>query len=208
VLYWGHPTDPRTLALSSGGEYFTRSRDGGRTWSAPVQVGSGAGTIALPTWWIDGDIATDQAGNLYATWDTQSATTGIGWLSYSANGGATWSTPLRVTPAQGNSEQLVEVVGARPGTAYVAWQTPAAPQGYATYIRPFSIDHGWLAPAPTQVSTQYGDPTLWPGDTFGIATIDTAAQTPIGPTAVLSWGSAVNGQPASEIFSSIVSLGP
>ena len=171
ALYLGHHTDPNTLAFSPGAEYFTRSSDGGQTWSSPLQVGPTAGTLALTEWWIDCNIATDQAGNLYATWDTQTATTDIGWLSYSNNGGRTWSHPIRVTPDQGDSEELLAAVGARPGVAYVAWQTPAAPQGYATFIRPFSIDRGWLTPAPIQVSTAYGDPSIWPGDTIGIATL-------------------------------------
>jgi hypothetical protein len=208
VLYQRYPTDPSTLALSPGGEYFTRSRDGGRTWSPPVPVGPQAGTESLAEWWIDSDVATDQAGNLYATWDTQSATTDIGWIAYSTDGGGTWSNPVRVTPDRGDSEQLMEVVGARPGTAYVAWQTPAAPSGYATYIRPFSIRRGWLTSAPTQVSTQYGDPTIWPGDTFGIATLDGRGRTRIGPPAVLSWGSAISGSPDSQIYSSVVSFSP
>jgi hypothetical protein len=206
ALYLGHHTDPSTLAFSPGGEYFTRSSDGGQTWSAPVQVGPGAGTVALTEWWIDDNIATDQAGNLYATWDTQTATTDIGWLSYSTNGGRSWSDPIRVTPDQGDSEELVAAVGARPGVAYVAWQTPAAAQGYATFIRPFSIHRGWLTPGPIQVSTAYGDPIIWPGDTFGIATLHGAGGSRIGPPAVLSWGSAINGNPDSQIYSSVVSL--
>lgn len=203
VLYIDHSTDPSNLALSPGGEFFTRSSDGGQTWSTPVQVGPGAGTLSLTEWWIDGDISTDQAGDLYATWDAQSATSDIGWLSYSTDGGRTWSNPIRVTPARGDSEELVEVVGALPRTAYIAWQTPAAPQGYATFIRPFSIDLGWLASAPTQVSTQYGSPNIWPGDTFGLATLQKGL---FAPSAVVSWGSAINGQPDQQIYGSVVPL--
>jgi hypothetical protein len=203
VLYLGHPTDPSTHALSPGSIYFTRSFDDGQTWSQPLQVGPSAGTVELATWWIEPRIATDQAGNLYATWATQTATTDIGWLAYSTNGGSTWSAPIRVTPDQGKSTEILEAVGVRPGVAYVAWQTSAAPQGYATFVRPFSIDRGWLAPAPTQVSTQYGDPAKWPGDTFGISTLDGDGQGDGGPPAILSWGSAYNGQP-SQIYSSVV----
>jgi hypothetical protein len=207
VLYLGHHTDPSTLALGPGGEYFTRSSDGGTTWSAPVQVGASAGQVALDEWWIDCNVSTDQSGVLYATWDTQTATSDIGWLAHSTDGGTTWSPPVRVTPDTGNSEQLMAAVGAKPGTAYVAWQTPADPQGYATFIRPYSITRGWLAPA-TKVSTQYGDPSQWPGDTIGIATIPEAtASTRIGPPAIVSWGSAVGGAPAAQIFSSTITFG-
>jgi hypothetical protein len=48
------------------------------------------------------------------------------------------------------------------------------------------------------VSTQYGDPSIWPGDTFGIATLS--------PTRIaLSWGSATPTTPGtSEIYGSVV----
>jgi hypothetical protein len=45
----------------------------------------------------------------------------------------------------------VESAGAGPGIADIAWQADNSPQGYATYLRPFSIKDGWLAPV-TQVS--------------------------------------------------------
>jgi hypothetical protein len=207
VLYQRYPTDPTTLVFSPGGEYFTRSSDAGETWSTPLKVGPGVGTESLSEWWIDSSLGTDAAGNLYATWDTQSSTSDVGWLSYSTDGGAKWSPAIRVTPSQGNAEQLVEVTGAGPGLAYVAWQTPAAPQGYATYLRPFSIQRGWLTPAPLQVSDKFGDPNIWPGDTFGLATLGGSGLSHVRPPAVLSWGSAVNGRNRSEIFSSVVSLG-
>jgi hypothetical protein len=211
VLYQRYPTEPGTLTFSPGGEYFTRSSDAGQTWSTPVKVGPGVGTESLSEWWIDSSLGTDTAGNLYATWDTQSSTSDIGWLSYSTDGGTKWSPAIRVTPSQGNSEQLVEVAGAGPGIADVAWQTPAAPQGYATYLRQFSIRRGWLTPSPLQVSDKFGDPNIWPGDTFGLETLDGGPDPfsggRIGPPVVLSFGSAVNGRQRSEIFSSVVSLG-
>src|SRR5207244_6314567 len=81
-------------------------------------------------------------------------------------------------------------------------QSRTASQGWATFIRPFSITRGWLAPAPTQVSIQYGDPAEWPGDTFGLSTLNGAGSSG-GPPAILSWGSSYNGQPV-QIWSSIV----
>ena len=73
VLYSAHPTDPGTGQLHPGYEYFTSSADGTRWPAAPRSLWPGQGTLSLPEWWIDGDISTDTAGNLYATWDTQTA---------------------------------------------------------------------------------------------------------------------------------------
>src|SRR5947208_13810509 len=69
VLYWRHPTNPKTLAVSPGHEYFIRSTDGGTAWSPPVAVDPQSGTIGLREWWIDGSLAVDSAGTLYAAWD-------------------------------------------------------------------------------------------------------------------------------------------
>jgi hypothetical protein len=90
----------------------------------------------------------------------------------------------------------MEVVGGPSGIAYVGTQTDADPRGYMTYLRTFSPTKGWLSD-PFRVSgdTLIGDPSVWPGDTFGINTL--------GPTSlVLSWGSAVPSQyqKHSDIF--------
>jgi hypothetical protein len=207
ALIWGHQLDPGTFAVHPGQEYFTSSSDGGQTWSPAVEVGANAGSIAILTWWIDGNLSTDQAGNLYATWDTQTSAGDIGWLSYSTNGGSTWSDPIRVTRDQDNAVHNVESAGAGPGIVDVAWQADNSPQGYATYLRPFSIKEGWLAPV-TQVSSQYGDPTIWPGDTFGISVLPNRNDPGAPQQVALSWGSAVGGSQNSEIYTTVVTPGP
>ena len=162
-------------------------------------------TLSDTEWWIDGDLSADRAGNLYATWDTQSASgdSDIGWLSYSADGGRTWSAPIRVTPDQDSAVHIVQSAGAGPGITDSAWLADNSPQGYATHLRPFSIKHGWLAPI-TQVSGQYGNPAIWPGDTFGISAL-ARWNGPGAPDHVaLSWGSAAGGSPNSEIYTTVV----
>jgi hypothetical protein len=203
ALMWGHHLDPGTFAVHPGHEYFTSSADGGRTWSPAVEVGASAGSIAILTWWIDGNLSTDRAGNLYATWDTQTSSGDIGWLSYSTDHGRRWSAPIRVTADQDNAVHIVESAGAGPGVAEIAWLADNSPQGYALYLRPFSIKDGWLAPV-TQVSSQYGDPTIWPGDTFGIS-VPRDWNGPGAPDHVaLSWGSAVGGSQNSQIYATVV----
>jgi hypothetical protein len=180
VLYLGHPTDPSTLAVGPGTEYFTSSSDGGATWSTPIAVDPGAGAVALATWWIDGSLSIDSSGTLYTTWDTQTGTRDTGWLAWSSDGGHTWSPALRV--ASGSTERLTEVAAAGPGDAYVAWQIPRAtrPKGFTTYVRRFAVHGGWTGPA-RRISRHYGARSVWPGDTFGLSTSNGSA--------IVSWGS-------------------
>ena len=183
VLYQDYPiTNTTTYAMAPGYEEFTSSTDGGNTWSAPVRVGGSAGTMSLSEWWIDGSIGIDGGGNLYATWDTQGGTSDTGWISFSTDGGAHWSGPAQASPDTLNVPHIMEVTGGPPGIAYVGMLSDDNPQGYAQYVRTFSTRRGWLS-EPTQVSSQFGDPSVWPGDTFGISTLT--------PTQlVFSWGGA------------------
>jgi hypothetical protein len=199
VIYDDHPTAPGTLALQPGHEYFTSSPDG-MTWpAAPLMLWPDRGALSLPTWWIDGDIAADAGGTLYATWDTQTSAGDLGWLTWSSDGGRSWASPVRVTPDTNNAPHIVEVAGGPAGTAYVAWQTSGSGPGYQTYLRPFSVRHGWLAPV-TKVSAQDGAVHVWPGDTFGIAVLP-------GGRVSLTWGSTTGTNKTSSIYSSLVSLG-
>jgi len=198
VLFIAHPTDPGTDAVHPGYEYFTSSADGTRWPANPRRLWPGVGTVSVPEWWIDGDISADAAGNLYATWDTQTAAGDVGWLTYSRDGGRTWSAPLRVTPDTDHAPHIVESAGGQAGVAYVAWQTSAPAPGYATYLRPFSIQRGWLGPA-IKVSGAFGNPAVWPGDTFGIAVLP-------GGSISLTWGSALGTSKVSAIFSSVLTI--
>jgi hypothetical protein len=195
VLYWHHPTNPKTLVVSPGRQLFTRSTDGGKTWSTPVAVGARAGAIGLDTWWIDGRLALDPAGNLYASWDTQRGSRDTGWLAWSTNGGSRWSAPLRV--ATSRSEHLVEAAAAGRRDVYVGWQTPVRGKGYATFLRRLSVVKGWTGRA-KRISSRYGNPKVWPGDTFGLSTS--------GGSAIVSWGSAVGSQRSSQIYAAVVRL--
>ena len=201
VLYVGHPTSRGTRAVHPGYEFFTSQKNGGSWPAHPFKLWPGKGTLSLPEWWIDGDISTDAAGNLYATWDTQTPRGDIGWLTFSKDQGRSWSRPVRVTPDTDNAPHIVESAGGGAGVAYVAWQTSAPARGYATYLRPFSIRKGWLGPA-IRVSSRYGNVRIWPGDTFGITVLPGA-----GGHLALTWGEAVGNSRGSEIYASSVRLG-
>ncbi len=200
MLSWGHFVGRAPgYKLFPGHEFFSSSANG-TTWPQhPRKLGAAQGSIALPVWWIDGDLAADQAGTLYATWDTQAPQGDIGWLSWSVDGGGSWSAPVRATPGGSRDPHIMQVAGGGRGIAYVAWQTDASAPGYATYLRPYSIARGWLGKA-VRVSPQFGNPRIWPGDTFGIAPLP-------GTGAVsLSWGSAVGASSKSEIWAAVVTL--
>jgi hypothetical protein len=189
VLYQGyHITNTTTYAMDPAFSYFTSSTDHGATWTPPTRVGGQGGTMSLSEWWIDGAIGRDAGGNLYATWDTQGTNSDgspndIGWLSVSTDGGQRWSAPIQAPADQLNVPHIMEVAGGAAGIAYVGWLSNSNPLGYAQFLRTYSIGHGWLS-APVQVSSQFGDSAVWPGDTFGISALS-ASQV------VLSWGSAV-----------------
>jgi hypothetical protein len=188
LLYQGYTViDRATDKLGPAYTYFTSSSDGGRTWTAPVRVGAAAGTMSPAEWWVDGDVAIDSAGNLYATWDTQDTnasggSTDTGWLAYSTDHGQHWSAPIRVSPDRTAAPHITEVAGGRPGLAYVAWISSSDQRGYAPYVRTFSIKHRWRSPA-TRLSSTFDDPSIWPGDTFGLSELS-------AHHLILSWGGA------------------
>jgi hypothetical protein len=205
VLYQGYQiTNTTTFTMNPAFSYFTASTDHGITWSPPVRVGAQGGTMSLAEWWIDGDIGIDAGGNLYATWDTQGANADgsandTGWLAFSTDGGRHWTAPIQAPSDRVDAPHIVEVAGGAAGIAYAAWLTSSTPQGYSLYLRAFSIKSGWLS-EPFQVSTQFGDTSVWPGDTIGISTMARGQL-------VLSWGSAT---PAtgkkSQIFAAPVTV--
>jgi hypothetical protein len=205
VLYQGYQiTDTTTYAMNPAYSYFTASDDHGASWSSPVRVGASGGTMSLAEWWIDGDIGIDASGTLYATWDTQGTNkdgslNDVGWLSFSTDHGTHWSAPLQAPADRLNVPHIMEVVGGGSGEATVGWLSSSDPRGYAQYLRPFSTANGWLAD-PVRVSTEFGDPAVWPGDTFGLSSLSPSR-------VVVSWGSAVaSSGKKSEIFAAGVEV--
>ncbi len=160
--------------------------------------------MSLSEWWIDSALGRDAGGNLYASWDTQGTNadglaTDVGWLAFSKDGGRTWSAAIQATPDRLDVPHIMEVAGGASGIAYVSWLSNSDPRGYALFLRTFSISRGWLSD-PFQVSTQFGDPSVWPGDTTGINTLDPGQ-------VVLSWGSATDAKnKKSDIFATDVTV--
>jgi len=204
VLYQGYQVlNHRTLKLGVAHSYFTASADGGSTWSRPIRVGPARLSMNTTEWWIDGSLGLDSAGNLYATWDTQSGGHDIGWLAYSTTHGRTWSPLLRVTGAINNVTHIVQVLGGGPGIAYVAWLTDSSLRGYTQYLKVFSIGKGWLSRT-IRVSAGYGNRAVWPGDTIGMSLYPGGAYG--SHQLAISWGSALGGRKSdSQIWAAVLS---
>jgi hypothetical protein len=196
VLYESYYTYSN-LTLGHGHNYFTTSKDGGKTWSPRIPVGGGGGRYILNTvWWIDGSIARDKSGDLYSSFDTQNSTKDTAWLSFSANDGRSWSKPYLVNPdIDSGPHIMVEVSGGAKGIAYVAWMTNAITGGWGTYLRVFHVGSRSLSSV-IQVSNGTGENGVWGGDTIGITHLR-------ANTVAVSWGYGITEY--SEIYEATVS---
>src|SRR3989442_4236706 len=87
---------------NTGGDdiYFTKSSDGGRTWSTPLRVNDDIGNVAQ----AQPRLALDPANNIYiACTDTLRGTNDI-YFSKSINGGSKFSANARVNDLTTNSQ--------------------------------------------------------------------------------------------------------
>ena len=106
---------------------------------------------------------------------------------------------MRVTPDDTAAPHIVQSAGGSPGVDYVGWLSDSSPPGYAAYVRVFAVGRGWLT-GPVRVSRQFGNSSVWPGDTFGIATVAGAAT----PALALTWASAISA--GSHVYAARVSF--
>ena len=99
--------------------FFTRSTDGGATWSANTRVDDDIDTAEQE----EPAIAIDKDGTIYVTWtDERNDAGGDLYFVRSNDGGADWSANVRVnddTGAAGEDDPVI-VVG-KNGSIYIAW---------------------------------------------------------------------------------------
>src|SRR6266581_3722599 len=112
---------------NTGGDdiYFTKSSDGGRTWSTPLRVNDDIGNVAQ----AQPRLALDPANNIYIAWtDTRGGTNDI-YFSKSINGGSSFSANVRVNDVTTNSqsEPSLAVDPVNPHLVYVAWTDTRTP---------------------------------------------------------------------------------
>jgi len=98
---------------AAAGIYFTRTADGGQTWTAPVRVDDNSGSTVIE----DPDIAVDPWGVISVVWADDSSGNMDVYLRRSADDGATWETSSfkvntdAAATAQGNPCVSVDFLG-------------------------------------------------------------------------------------------------
>jgi hypothetical protein len=98
--------------------FVSRSTDGGQHWTPALVF---AGPLLSTNANVFPAVAVDPTnGNVYATWSNQSSAGTDVFFSYSANGGASWSTPVIVNVAPANTA-VFPWVAAHSGTADVVY---------------------------------------------------------------------------------------
>jgi Fibronectin type III domain len=201
LLYEDYATFGAAHSLGVGRNYFVQSSDGGPTWSTPVAVENG--TFPNDTWWIDGDLARDSSGTLYASFDSRNATVDTAYVAVSRDDGASWSAPIRLNPDEdGAHHVLAAVAGGENGTAYLAWMSDNATGGWSTYAATL-YGNGSTLSEPTLASDRYGLVGQWIGDTLGLAVLAS------GQIAVSwSYGVVLDNRTGSQVFAAVLSDAP
>jgi len=110
---------------SHGGDIlFARSEDGGRTFSAPLNLsnsraGDGKGRIRRNIWHNGSlDVAAGADGAVYAAWTEYE---GALWFSRSDDGGKRFSPPLRIAGSDERPARAPSVAAGPKRTVYLAW---------------------------------------------------------------------------------------
>jgi hypothetical protein len=134
---------------------FTRSLDGGKTWSEPVSVtdDSDFGSHNFHALHAGAD------GALYVTWlDGREGVSSV-FLTRSSDGGATWSSDKRITQTEACPCCRTAIATAADGTLFVAWRI-VNPGNVRDIVVAKSTDHGQTFGAPVVV---HDDGWVYPG---------------------------------------------
>jgi hypothetical protein len=99
---------PNSIAVS-------KSTNGGTIWSTPVAVTFNKNKAFDDKYYLAIDRSTSTFANrIYVSWDRNQGNNQILYISYSSNGGTTWSAPIKVNDGTSQAER---VIGAYPAVA-------------------------------------------------------------------------------------------
>jgi hypothetical protein len=149
--------------------FYTRSTDGGKTFSPPISV-TGNAAIA-----IESTLALDPAGNPYVGWTGITSNPGQGpiavFLSKSTDHGTSFSAPVVASGASGDAENP-EIAVDKNGNIVIAYVDFAASGSPVFSVR--STDGGKTFSAPSRVSQpgeSIGNPPFVAVDSTGAADV-------------------------------------
>lgn len=101
-------------------------------WGDPVAVTYNSKSAFDDKYWIAADNSGSSYTNrLYVVWDRNVATNQILYVSYSSNGGSSWSAPIKVDDGKTKFERVIGAyasVDPNNGTVYVSWHNYAKNQ--------------------------------------------------------------------------------
>ena len=126
---------------------FSRSADGGTTFSAPVNISRDPDSSSSP------QIATDSTGNIFVTWESDTGVLGV-LFSRSVDGGVTFSAPVMVSTNAGGSMAPQMAVDPA-GNVNLVWEDDITSSSDIAYSR--SQDHGQTFSAPKSLSHNVGN---------------------------------------------------
>ena len=130
--------------------FFSRSTDGGTTFSTPLKVSNDSGTSSFP------QIALAPSGNIDVIWNDNSPGYTAVFFSRSADGGATFSSPTNISaPAGGFLNQIrSEIAVDLNGNINVGWFVSGgnimftrSSDGGASFSAPVTVGTGVVSPA-------------------------------------------------------------
>src|SRR5256886_882730 len=129
--------------------FFSRSTDGGMTFSAPTNLSATMNTAlySVP------QIAVDTTGNINVLWESDTGNLAI-WFSSSRDGGATFSSPKMVSTNPGGSLNA-QIAVDKNGNINVVWEDDIAGHSDISFSR--STDNGLNFSPPMNLSNPLGN---------------------------------------------------
>lgn len=125
---------------NDGRVQYTRTIDGGVTWSAPVNLSTSGGSAQRP------HIAVDGSGNLIAVWHRSNGDNNIVQASRSTNSGVSWSTPVDLS-LTGEDADNPRVAADGSGNIVAVWTRSDGSDQRIQASRSTNGGAGWSTPA-------------------------------------------------------------
>jgi hypothetical protein len=122
---------------------FTRSTNGGTSFSTPAQLSQGSGNA------LESHISTDASGRIYVSWSQEIDGAVQAFFTRSTNQGATFSTPINLSNAA-NGDVRKTCIATFQNTVYVAYNNDDG-RDHQAYIL-MSTDAGQTFGEPVQIS--------------------------------------------------------